>query len=174
MTHQEFINTWNNKYLERVDPTNPFQCFDLVVAYCDDVLKIPRVFPFQYAYEIYTKFGPLQAQYFDRIYNDPNAIAKPQDIIVWSGQYNNGAGHTAVDNKADLYNLECFTQNDPKGSKCILRSYNYKNILGFLRPKSASAPPMNDTQKVNEITKIMQSGKTFEQEDREVRKVLGL
>lgn len=131
---KDFLNKNLNKYVEVVDPSNKYQCFDLVVAWTD-YLKIPRSFPFLYAYEIYTKYGDQQRKYFDRIYNSPEAIAQTGDIVVWSGQYNGGAGHTAICKKADLYNLECFSQNDPKGKPSIVRTYGYTNILGWLRPK---------------------------------------
>lgn len=130
----QFIQQNLNKYVEVVDSSNKYQCFDLVVAYTD-FLKIPRSFPFIYAYEIYTKFGDSQKKYFDRIYNSPDAVAQSGDILVWSGQYNKGAGHTAICKKADLYTIEAFSQNDPTGKPSIIRTYKYDNILGWLRPK---------------------------------------
>jgi len=131
---KQFLVNNINKYVEVSDPTNKYQCFDLVVAWTD-FLKIPRSFPFLYAYQIYTNYGINQSKYFDRIYNSPDAVAQVGDIIVWSGQYNRGAGHTAICKKADVYTLECFSQNDPRGKPSILKSYNYTNILGWLRPK---------------------------------------
>ena len=50
------------------------QCFDLAVAFTD-FLGIPHYqgnpspFPYPNASQIYTDFGPFQAQYFDRIAN---------------------------------------------------------------------------------------------------------
>lgn len=137
---QSFINQNNNKFIKVLPNNLPPQCFDLVVKWTD-TLGIPHApgnpspFPVVNAYEIYTKFGDFQAKYFDRIFNSPDAVAQAGDIIVWSGQYNRGVGHTAVCKKADLYSLECFSQNDPTGKPSIVRTYNYTNILGWLRPK---------------------------------------
>lgn len=140
MTFSDFLTKWNNKFCEVVDPTSLNQCFDLVVAWTD-ALGIPRVFPFQYAYQIYSNFGPTQAQYFDRIFNGPDDVPKEGDIIVWSYYYNYGAGHTGVCKSADLYTLNVFEQNDPLGTNCHLRAYGYSNILGWLRPKVYNQPP---------------------------------
>lgn len=146
----QFLAQNLNKYVEVVDPTNKYQCFDLVLAWTD-YLKIPRSFPFVYAYEIYTKYGDFQKKYFDRIFNSPDAVAQCGDIVVWSGQYNKGPGHTAICKKADLYTLECFSQNDPTGKPSILRNYPYTNILGWLRPKAVVLTPEQLVAKSKEI-----------------------
>lgn len=146
----QFLSANLNKYVEVVDPSNKYQCFDLVIAWTD-YLKIPRSFPFVNAYEIYTKYGDFQKKNFDRIFNSPDAVAQTGDIIVWSGQYNNGAGHTAICKSADLYNLVCFSQNDPVGKPSILRTYGYTNILGWLRPKVVNLTPEQLVAKSKEI-----------------------
>jgi len=147
----DFVAKWNNKYCEVVGPTSPNQCFDLVVAWAD-ALGIPRVngrsvFPFTYAYQIYSNFGTLQAQYFTKIFNDPNAVPKEGDILVWSYYYNNTAGHTAIYHSGDVLRIRAFSQNDPTGKPCILRDYSYKHILGWLRPKNYNVTvPLTDAQ----------------------------
>ena len=144
MTLNDFQNyikaKFPNGFVEVVDPTSPFQCFDLVVAWCD-FLKIPRVFPFLYAYQIYTNYGEAQAKYFDRINNGPYDLVKEGDIVVWSNYYNNAGGHTAIaTGKGDLYNFKAYEQNDPENwvasRNSHVRSYRYTgNVLGWLRPK---------------------------------------
>ncbi len=153
---QNYIKTkFPNGFVEIVDPTSPFQCFDLVVAYTD-FLKIPRVFPFLYAYQIYTNFGDAQAKYFDRINNGPYDLVKTGDIVVWSNYYNGAGGHTAIaTGEGDLYNFKAYEQNDPENwfasKNSHVRSYAYTgNVLGWLRPKNISLP-LTDTQKIQEI-----------------------
>ena len=142
-------------FVEVVDPSNPFQCFDLVVAYCD-WLKIPRVFPFTYAYQIYTNFGTAQAVYFDRIFNGPNDLVKEGDIVVWGYYYNFTAGHTAIaTGEGDLYNFKAYEQNDPENwlasKNSHIRNYAYtSSVLGWLRPKAFNIP-LTDTQKIQKI-----------------------
>lgn len=171
----DFFNQNNNKFIEVVDATNAHQCFDLVVAWTD-FLKIPRSFPFNYAYQIYTSYGPTQAQYFDRISNGPNDIPREGDIIVWNYLYNYGAGHTGIAMPgAGLYNFNCLEQNDPTGSNSHVRNYSYSNILGWLRPKSVSTTvPLTDTQKVNAITKEWQSGNSPDDKLKHIGQILGL
>lgn len=125
----------NGKKVEVTDPTNYAQCFDLAVAWTDH-LRIPRVWPYLYAHQIYSNFGPVQAVFYTRIPNGPDDIPKEGDIVVWGPKYNGGAGHVGVcTNSAGLWNLDVFVQNDPVYSPAHLRKYNYDNILGWLRPK---------------------------------------
>ena len=135
MTHQEHLDKWINKYQERRDPSNLNQCFDLAVGYCIDVFGLPETV-FQgllYAYQIFDKPTDLSSKSFDFIKNTPYAVPKQGDIIVWGKSYNGVAGHVAVVNKATTDNFEAFSQNDPTGAKCILKTYNYNHISGWLR-----------------------------------------
>lgn len=133
ITLNEFITKWNNKFCEVTDPTNPNQCYDLAIAWTD-ALGIPRVFPFMYASQIYTNFGSLQAQYFDRIANTVDAVPQAGDIIIWDGS----VGHVAIaTGKGDLNGFTSFDQNWPLNSVCHYQDHNYDNppVLGWLRPK---------------------------------------
>jgi len=135
MTHQEHLDKWINKYQERRDPSNLNQCFDLAVGYCIDVFSLPETV-FQgllYAYQIFDKPTDLSSKSFDFIKNTLYSVPKQGDIIVWGKTYNGTAGHVAVVNKATTDNFEAFSQNDPTGSKCILKTYNYNHISGWLR-----------------------------------------
>lgn len=135
-TLSDFITKYNNKYVEVVDPTNYAQCFDLVLQWCVE-LGIPKtIFPFLNAYQIYTNFGPTQAQYFDRFVNGPYDVPKEGDILVWGNSYNYAGGHTGVYKSGDVYTLSAFEQNDPTKTPAHLKSYNYNYILGWLRPKN--------------------------------------
>jgi len=139
-TLTDFINKWSGKPCEVTDPSNKNQCFDLAVAWTD-ALGIPRVFPFLYAYQIYANFGPEQAKYFTRIenglFNSPGA----GDVVVLKPGYNGGAGHVVVaTGNSNWWGFEAFSQNDPLGSYCYVRWYNFgymqnSGVYGWLHPK---------------------------------------
>lgn len=146
----DFINKWNGKYVESNDPTNLYQCYDLALQFTIE-LGIPKgIFPYLNAYQIYTNFGTEQAKYFDRIYNSPNAVAKEGDLIVWGNSYNYAGGHVGMCKSADVWNLNCFVQNDPMRTPAHMKTYNYNFILGWLRPKAYSTPLTCD-QKLAQI-----------------------
>jgi hypothetical protein len=134
-SYEEFYGQWNGKYCEVSDPSNPNQCFDLAVAWCD-YLGIPRTaIQHLYAYQIYS--SPTEPTYlnFYRIPNTPNATPKKGDMIVWDYSYNGGAGHVGIANgRADTSTLDVFEQNDPLKSVCHVKTYGYGSILGWLRP----------------------------------------
>jgi hypothetical protein len=144
MTFTEFFNKWNGKKVEVTDPTNLYQCFDLVLQWCIEIGIPKTIFPFNFAYQIYTNYSPTQAQYFDRYFNDPNGIPREGDIMVWSYYYNYAGGHTAICKSGSLYTFEAFSQNDPFASPSILKTYNYSNVLGWLRPKNYNLPLTSD------------------------------
>lgn len=148
MTKQELLAKytafelkWKNKYLESYDSSNLYQCYDLITEWCVTLGLSKTIFPYLYAYQIYTNFGPEQAKYFTRISNDPDAIPEPGDIVVWSYYYNYTAGHTGLCSfNPGLYRFNGFVQNDPTGQPCIIKNYPYDHILGWLRFKTTSTP----------------------------------
>ncbi len=137
---KDFLALYKDKFVERVDATNKNQCFDLVVAWCE-WLGFPKLFPHLYAYQIYTVDTDDKNKYFTKIENSSTAYPQAGDIVVWSKSYNGTAGHTAVatgnhktEGKSTDW-FEAFSQNDPIGSPCVLKTYKYTNVLGWLRPK---------------------------------------
>ena len=137
MTFDDFLNQNNNKYVEAVDPTNPYQCFDLVVAWCIALGLPQNIFAgLLYAYQIFNPSTSLAANHFDYILNTTDAIPQKGDIIVWSKSFNGTAGHTAISTgKGDINTFECLEQNDPIGSNSHLKTYNYDCVIGWLRFK---------------------------------------
>lgn len=167
----DFIEKWNGKPCRILPSTladkNKWgQCFDLVVAWTD-LLEIPHYpghpspFPFQYAYQIYFNFGTWQAQYFTRITNGPFNSPQAGDIPVWKPGYNGGPGHTAVaTGKNGFWNFEAFSQNDPLGSYCGKKWYNYNylqnsGVYGWLHPKILDK--ITDTQFRNMINEKIET-----------------
>jgi len=126
------INKYNGKPCEVVDSTNKNQCFDLAMAWTDS-LGIPRVFPFLNATQIYTDFGSEQAKYFTRIENGLFNAPQAGDIVVFR------KNHVVVaTGNSNLWSFEAFSQNDPVGSYCAVKWYNYgylqNTIYGWLHP----------------------------------------
>lgn len=141
LTLKEFINKHNGKYLEAYDATNPNQCYDLITEWCWN-LNMPRPKTL-YAHQIYDNPPPG----FIKVFNSPSATPVAGDIIIWSGDYNGGAGHTAIaTGKCDLNTFDAFSQNDPLNSPCVLRTYNYNHVRGWIRPENlpVNIPTMTD------------------------------
>lgn len=126
------------KYVGRAADYDGFygaQCYDLVQFWSKELGGSP--FVGMYAKDIY---GQLPHQYIS-IENTIEAVPEPGDIIVWSGKYNNGPGHTgiAVDSiSQDTFNA--FVQNDPVGELCTIKKYNYSFVRGWLRFKRQNIP----------------------------------
>ena len=136
ITLNDFVAKWNNKYVEANDPSNYAQCFDLAIQWVSE-LGIPKnIFPYLYAYQIYTNFGTEQAKYFDRIYNSPTAVPKEGDVIVWGNNYNYAGGHVGIYRTGDVWSANIFEQNDPMKTPAHMKTYNYNYVLGWLRPKN--------------------------------------
>lgn len=163
MTAQELLTKytafelkWKNKYLESYDANNKYQCFDVINEWLS-TLGLPKtMFPVMSAYQIYTNFGPTQAQYFTRIANGPNDVPQPGDIMVWSYYYNYTAGHTGLCSfNPQLYRFNGFVQNDPPGQPCIVKNYDYGYVLGWLRLKTTSPIP-NADKLVSEAQELAQ------------------
>ena len=138
MTIEQFVDTWRGKKVEMYDPSNKYQCVDLVLAWikeqgCGSLIPLGIM----NAYELYTKTPKKVLEYYTKIENTLEAIPQAGDIPVWSSGYG-PAGHTAVcTGWAGQTQFEAFSQNDPIGAPCIIKRYNYDNILGWLRLLSA-------------------------------------
>lgn len=148
MTIQEFINKYNNKYVEVVDSNALFQCFDLALQWCIG-LGIPKtIFPFYNAYQIYINFSTAQAQYFIRVPNSAANSPKEGDIVVLANNYNFAGGHVGIasgkGSASGSYNdwFEMFSQNDPFRSPSHLSPYKYNYIVGWLHPKNYNPTPV--------------------------------
>lgn len=146
----EFILENNNKPLEVYDPSNKNQCVDLVLGWLKK-LGLGNLIPLGIvnAYQIYNPSTPALKAHFDIIANSPTGVPQAGDIVVWSSAYG-PAGHTAVaTGKGDTNSFEAFSQNDPTGKPCILKTYTYTKVLGWLRPKTlpVEQPDMNTQDK---------------------------
>lgn len=134
MTIQEFFDKWNGQGCD-YDGYYGDQCMDLANQYNQDVVGAPRLTG--NAVDVWTTY-PQQA--YGRINNTPDGVPQEGDIIIWGtsiGQY----GHIAVFKSGDSNSFTSFDQNWPLNSVCHFQPHNYSGVLGWLRPKQASASP---------------------------------
>lgn len=134
---KDFLSKYNNQFVEKVDATNKYQCFDLAIAWCEFLgLPLSIFSGLMYAYQIYTKPTDITTQNFTLIANTPDGVPQAGDIVVWDRLYNGVAGHVGIaTGKADTNTFECFEQNDPTGSNSHVRTYNYNHVAGWLQYK---------------------------------------
>jgi len=145
MSIDDFVAKWQGKKLEVYDPTNLFQCVDLVLGFMDEVQGKGNLIPLGIAnaYELWTKTPSKVLTHYTKVKNTLEAIPQAGDIIVWKHN------HTAVATGwAGQTLFEVFSQNDPEGAPCIIKRYNYDNIYGWLRLKSSQENNMSDFEKI--------------------------
>ena len=165
----DFIDKWKGKQLQILPSSienGRGECFDTVAEWCN-VLGIlhypenPSPFPYQYAYQIYFSFGTWQAQYFTRIANGLFNAPQAGDIVVFKPGYNGGPGHVVVaTGNSNLWGFEAFSQNDPLGSNCQIKWYNYgfmqnNGVYGWLHPKILDK--ITDTQFRNMVNEKIET-----------------
>lgn len=126
MSLNDFINKWNNRYLE-FDGAYWNQCVDLTKAYQSNIgLSVTRGNANQW---------PANANKNDYTWvpNTISGVPHPGDIVVFNiGYY----GHIGVCTKADAINITCFEQNSPLYSPChLVTHYFYRSVRGWLRPR---------------------------------------
>lgn len=137
MTYNDFIYKWNQRFVD-YDHAFGNQCVDLMRQYCQDVFGVngyTAIPPRGNAKDIFKNFQ--NNQYFTKIYNTPTGIPKKGDIIFWTTYLflYGWAGHVAIYDSGDLYNIISFDQNYPTGSPCHFQKHSYKGCLGWLTPK---------------------------------------
>ncbi len=127
MTLEEFIQEYDDTYVEVGGSANALnQCVDLANAWIMEGLGKDPIYNTN-AKDFWTRADDS----YERVTDRP-----PQkgDIVIW----NVGAvGHIAVATGGDEGWFQSFDQNWPVGSPCHLVNHDYKNIVGFLRPKGA-------------------------------------
>ena len=135
ITHDEFIKKYNGKFVEVAGSANAKnQCVDLVNAYLREVLDQPIV-----EWTNARDFPSKLTENFDWFNNDPDAIPKQGDLIVWQ---HNEAGHIAICDTASLNEFHSFDQNYPTGTPCHIQRHTYlrPKVAGWLRLKYAGEP----------------------------------
>jgi len=129
MTHQEFKNKNNGKFVEVAGSANALnQCVDLGNAYLRDVLGHAIV-------EWTNAIGfPEKLLDFEWIENTPDAIPQQGDLMIFFGYY----GHISIFDEGDINRFRSFDQNFPANSPCHIQEHNYNNVFGWLRSPEGS------------------------------------
>ena len=145
-TLKDFIQKYNNKFVEKYDSSNPRQCVDLFLAYLDEVLGHGSLIPIGInpAYDIYNKVHKWSS-FSKKIKNTPQALPQYGDVIVWSSGFG-PAGHVGIFIEGDLNKFKAFVQNDPVKSPSIIKEYTYTKVLGWLRPDNLPTENMTELQ----------------------------
>lgn len=154
MTYTEFKNKWLGKGID-FDGSFGFQCVDVYRMYCKEVLQIPQSPGVAVAKNIWDTY---LKEYFDKIINTKEAVPKQGDVIIWGME---PYGHIAICDSANGINFISFEQNwtELNGSgKTELRTHNYKNVLGWLKPKTTQQGE-NMTEEQKRILEFL-TGKT--------------
>ena len=129
-----FFNANNGKYLD-YDGRYGAQCVDLIREYLKQVLGIDgyTLPPVDGAKEFYTKFNTHDL--FEIFPNDPFAIPKKGDIMVWKWYWfiTGWRGHVSLFHEGGLMNFISFDQNYKKGTPCHFQKHSYRGVLGWLR-----------------------------------------
>lgn len=140
MTHDAFIKTYSNKYVEFADPVNRYQCVDLMRKYIQEVWGTdPYILPRGiYAKNIY--YSTVTNTKVIKIPNTPTGVPQKGDIIFWKTSLfypwlYGIAGHVGVFNNGDVNNIISFDQNWPTFAPCHLQRHSYKDILGWIRKR---------------------------------------
>lgn len=138
MTHNDFIAKHTGKYLEFPGTGSAlFQCLDLARQYIQDVWGLD-------AYIIPRSGSAWQAwnsaksnDYIEKVYNTPNGIPPQGALVFWKyyPRLYGWAGHVAVYDKGDLYNIISFDQNYPTRTACHLQRHSYRGCLGWIVKK---------------------------------------
>ena len=153
MTLQDFIKKYNWRAID-YDGVWGAQCVDLVRQYIKEVLNAvqPPAVGDKGAAHLWDNYLP---QHYDRFVNTLWAIPQPGDIVIWNRNTGGGHGHVAIIESASLMSFRAFSQNDPMGSYSHLRTYYYKNVIGWLRAKKTTPPPPPENPDDVKFNKIM-------------------
>ena len=128
MTFDDFINKFNGKFVEVAGSVGAEdQCVDLANEYFRSVLGVPIV-EWTNAKDFPSKVSDLD---FTWVKNDPTAIPKKGDVMIWGGTT---WGHISIFYEGNVNNFVSFDQNWPTGSPCHLEGHDYYNVLGWLHP----------------------------------------
>lgn len=138
MDFESFYARYNGQEKVGDTPQNIGQCVGLIEVWTD-YLGLSHTWG-----DAKDLFANADPNLFDKITNDPNDLNQfPQkgNILIFSGAFNNGAGHTGIVAQASGTTIKLFEQNDPIGSFPHLQDYNYNDVIGWLSPKVQPVTP---------------------------------
>ena len=116
MNFSDFMQKYNGKGID-YDKSFGFACVDLFNQYlvdCFDIQNPIQMFPVVSAFQIWDRAE--NNKLFERIKNDPMAIPKPGDIMIWGKSARLFHGHVGVFISGDVMKFKSFDQNWPIGA----------------------------------------------------------
>jgi hypothetical protein len=133
MNLKQFIEKYQNKSVD-FDGAYSAQCVDLFNQYLVDVLKIEnpiQMFPVMSAFQIYDRAEGNEL--FLQVKNDPMAIPRPGDIMIWGKSAKLPHGHVGIFISGDVMKFKSFDQNWPLGALCGPVEHDYNGVIGWIR-----------------------------------------
>ncbi len=101
------------------------QCFDVAQLWARVIGSSP--FTGATADLIYNQPGDL----YEQVPNSPTNSPVKGDLVIWNWPH----VALATGNNTDSNQFEVIEQNDPTGSECHIKTYNYSGVIGWLHPK---------------------------------------
>jgi hypothetical protein len=141
-TFDEFYKQFNGIKVDPYDPNNAFQCMDLATQWCMDGFGLPNTIftGLLWPSQIFNTPTDIVKINFDFIKNTIDNKPEQGDIVIFPGHIVVATG------EGDLTNFRAFSQNDPIGSPCVINTYNYNQVLGWLRYNPKLLVPIKDNE----------------------------
>jgi hypothetical protein len=89
------------------------------------------MFPVMSAFQIYDRAEGNEL--FLQVKNDPMAIPRPGDIMIWGKSAKLPHGHVGIFISGDVMKFKSFDQNWPLGALCGPVEHDYNGVIGWIR-----------------------------------------
>lgn len=139
MTFDEFISKYLGKKVD-FDGAYGGQCVDLFRQYNKDVLGISQPRGVVGAADFWTNYDSDQnlKNNFEKIPNTPTGVPQKGDVMFWNKNAGGGFGHVAIYIEGNVNSFVSLDQNWPTLDKVTKTTHDYKNVLGWMRPKGGN------------------------------------
>lgn len=131
----DFVSKYLGKTID-LDGAYGGQCVDLARFYWKEVCGISQPKGVTGAKDFWTNFETDSNlnQNFTKVLNTPDGVPESGDVMIWGAKYG-PYGHIAIVTEANTKTFTCFSQNDPVGTPCSIKTYsNWTQILGWFHP----------------------------------------
>jgi hypothetical protein len=137
MTLDKFVESYSGKKID-VDGMYGNQCKDLFSLYNTEVVGNPE-YVWGNAKDL---FAAAPDKYYEKIKNTPAGVPRKGDVIIWNIK---PYGHVGIYVSGNANDFVSFDQNyaghlEPSQ----LVKHDYKNVIGWLRPKTIKEDDMSD------------------------------
>jgi hypothetical protein len=151
------VQEWFDKYggtAMDFDHAYGNQCVDVYDKYCFDVVKCPIIYV-QGAKNIWDNYP---VEYFDKIPNTPSGIPQKGDVVIWGmGTYGHVGIATGIGDTNSFTSLDQNWDGVPTNPSKVIK-HDYKNVLGWLRPKNALPNGWDSTDYLQANPDVSQAG----------------